>query len=201
MGLLTSALTTVQRFKDFREINDNNEDTLIERLINATTAYVQRYCGRTFLLTTYTNQEYDGDGSRILRLRNYPVTTVTSLERRGSAMNTNTWSTISDDFYFIQTENGLIKANFNFVRLVKAYRVTYSAGYDYDQAAKTLESIGLGDLEYAVWKLVSDAYNDRMQSGNVQSESIGDYSVTFSKTVSEDPEVKQILDSYCSYDF
>lgn len=49
---------------------------LIERLINAATDYIERYCGRKLLSRDYTSEIYWGSGDNILILSQYPVTRV-----------------------------------------------------------------------------------------------------------------------------
>lgn len=197
MALLSNALTTVQRVKDFAGINNSSLDTVIERLINSVTEFIEGYCQRTFLLATYTNEEIDGMGINKISVRQYPVVAITSLERRASTENINSWDSVDSNMYFLRTANGMIESSgWVFTRGRANFRATYSAGYDYDQAAKTLESIGLGDLEYAVWKLVQAAILNRKDNPKVQSETIGNYSVTYRKEAQRDAEINEILDRY-----
>ena len=85
-----------------------------------------------------------------------------------------------------------------FIQYPQHYRITFTAGYAFDNTTPgaTLESVGIGDLEYAVWKLCQKAFDQRRQASNVESESIGDYSITLRKTVMVDDEVREILDKY-----
>lgn len=197
MSLNPYALTTTARLSSFSDLADANS-TLLESIINAVTDYIENYCGRRFKLTTYTNQVYDGTGSDVLLLENYPITTFTSLAVRSSLNNENTWESIDSDQYFVYTTEGYIKfiKGRVFSKEHQFYRCTYSAGFDFDTSNKTLESVGLGDLEYAVWKMATQAYNQRKGDSNIQSERLGDYSVTFRKMTMEDESLISILDKY-----
>lgn len=213
MPLVSYALTSVQRQKDFLGISNDVYDTILERLINSVTEFIERYCDRRFKQTTYTNQVYDGTGTDELLLKNYPVTTFTSLEKRDSADNQSSFSTVDSQNYFIKLTEGIIvyvggieldwKSNVYwetggyFVKLPQHYRATYIAGYDFNVATGTyLEDVGLGDLEYAVWKLVAKTFNQRKGTDDIQSESIGEYSVTYRKELMYDEELQQILNNY-----
>jgi hypothetical protein len=97
------ALTTLQRVKDRLDITINDKDTLLTRLINAATDYVERECGKTglerfpndghFVQKTYVNEVYSVFGKRQekLVLRNAPVTylVVTGNLTQGSAVVNN----------------------------------------------------------------------------------------------------------------
>ena len=74
------------------KIEDNY---LIERLIDRSTYFLERYCHRKFLSRSYTREVYAGNGSRRLILDQYPVTAVGRVsEGRTNAFSvTNTTAT------------------------------------------------------------------------------------------------------------
>lgn len=197
MSLNSYALTTTARLSSFSDLADA-DTTLLDSMINAVTDYIENYCGRRFKLTTYTKEEYDGTGAEVLLLDNYPIVTFTQLQVRSSLNNENTWESIDANQYFVYKPEGYLKfiKGRIFLSEHKFYRCTYTAGYDFDTSSKTLESVGLGDLEYAVWKMATQAYNQRKGDSNIQSERLGDYSVTFRKMTMEDESLMGILDKY-----
>ena len=78
--LLPYALTTVQRVKDRLGITVTNFDTVLTRMINSLTDFVERETGgRRFALTQYTAEIYSAYGprQRFLPVRNAPVTFIT----------------------------------------------------------------------------------------------------------------------------
>jgi len=207
MAIVSYGLTTVARVKSFLGISASTHNTLLEILINQVSDFVEKFCDRRFLKTVYSNQVYDGNGSNKMLLKQYPIVSgeTFSLERRDSYNNQSSFSTIDSEAYFVKEEEGIIEyvgsyipEGAVFIKAPQHYRVTYTAGYDFDNVTpgNTLESVGIGDLEYAVWKLVAKAFNNRKVSSNVQSEKLGDYSVLFRKGVMADPEIDGILTKY-----
>jgi len=179
MALLDYALTTLARVKTFLGISGTSNDELLTSLINSCTDFIENYCDRRFKQKAYTNELYNGNGTNKLLLKNYPVdeSSTFKIEERSSDLNEDDWNEIDTEYYFVHYDSGIVE-------------------YDYDNSSTFLEDAGAGDLEYACWKLVSKVYNQRKQAGNIQSERLGDYSVTFKKEVMADPEIKSILDKY-----
>lgn len=198
MPLLAYALTTRARAKTFLGITSTDDDTLIDTLIDAVTNFIENYCDRRFKLTTYTNEEYDGNGSQQMLLKQYPVATFTQLGERDSPDNQSSWTALDSEDYFVDLVTGIIDfINGLFKRLPKHYRATYQAGYNFDTAgATTLESVGAGDLEWAAWKLIQKIYNQRQGDPDITNESLGDYSVGYRAELMEDTVLKSILDNY-----
>jgi hypothetical protein len=202
MALNTQALTTVARFKNFASITGVTYDTRIEVLINVITDFVEHYCDRRFLETTYTQQIHDGNGSSKLLLKQYPINTRNAfqLDVRDTDLNENQFSSVDTNTYHIDYDTGLLEAvTFHFAEVPRKYQVTYTAGYAFKNDAApliTLESLGIGDLEYAVWVLVNNLFKNASSPNNVKAETIGNYSVTFGDFEMLDPEIKMILNKY-----
>jgi len=203
MSIKSYALTTVQRFKDFKGLSGltATQDTVIERLVNTCTEYIENYCQRRFKKTTYTQEKYDGDGSRELYLKQYPVISgeTFTLQERTSTTNTDDWGTIDSEDYYVDNDTGIIEwigRTRKFRNTAQAYRVTYTSGFDFDNAATFLTDTEAGDVEYAMWKILAAAWDKRKGDVGVISESLGDYSVTYSTAVFESPEIKEVLDKY-----
>lgn len=203
----TNALTTVARFKTFAGIPAANtdNDSLFEIFIDVVSDYVEDYCQRTFVQTAYSAQVYDGTGTKKLLLKNFPVSSSATftLDERDSDLNNNSWTTLDSETYHVDYDTGVVEfIGRTFAKVPRKYRFTYTAGYAFKNDAAplvTLESLKLTNLELAVWKLVYRAWKTRLQIGEIQSESIGDYSVTFAdfeKELLKDMSVKSILDSF-----
>ena len=209
MAVTTYALTTRARLQDFLGITSPTatQQSLLDRSIDAATDFIERYCGRRFQLTTNTQEVYDGTDTPYILLKNWPVSTTAAftLEERESTKNSNNWGSIDSEDYFIHYDEGIVEfiGGFKFRKYPRAFRATYASGYDFDTvtAGKELEAVGLGDLEYAVWKLAGTIYNNRKNNLNVESERLGDYAVTFRKQVMEDEDVKSILDKFIRLDY
>ena len=197
MAAKSYSLTTKDRFKNYAEVSGSSDDTLITILINQITEFVENYTGRRFKQTTYTNEEYDGTGTNTLILKQYPVSTFTSLNERSTRQNESDWNTIDSTDYFVDLATGIITLiPYEFIPGTKLYRATYTAGYDFDNSTNFLEETEAGDIEWAAWELTKAAYNRRRQEPGISSARLGDAAVTYRKTIMEDDDIKSILDKY-----
>jgi len=202
MAINTYSLTTVARFKSFIKKTTVEDDSLIETIINIVSDMVEKYCDRRFLETAYTDEYYDGNGSQQLLLRQYPVDTAEtfSLEERNSDTNEASWSTIDTKMYHVDPLAGMIELIGNrFAEVPRKYRVDYTAGYAFKNDAAplvTLEAVGIGGLELAVWKIVNNIYQDKNAVTNIKSESIGNYSVSYGDESIMTSTIKLILDEF-----
>ena len=202
MTLIANALTTLARQKAYLEITSTSKDTLLSVIIGAVSEYIQKtYCHRTFKRTAYTNELYSGQDNESLYLKNFPVISgqTFTLQYRASGFNDGDWETIDSDHYFIDYNTGKITLVGGFVQGTQNYRVSYTAGYylptavtGYSEGADTSLPV---DIEYATWVIVANSFNKRKSRG-VSSESVRDVSVTYLKTITEDAEIKAILDKY-----
>jgi len=201
MAINSNGLTTVARFKDFAGITGAGDDAVIERIINTTSDFVAHYCDRVFEETANSNEIYNGTGTQYLMLNNYPVSSSATftLEERDGDLNENSWNQIDSELYHVLYNDGIVDfMDYTFREVSRKYRITYTSGYDFDNVTpgNTLESQNIGDLEYAVWKLVANAYRRRRQTTDVEKEQIGDYSVSLRKSTMVDQEIKDILARY-----
>lgn len=200
MSLKSYALTTVSRYKTFAKISGSSDDTRIENLINGVTDFVESYLGYRVQETAYSNEVYDTNVGDNIVLKNFPVNSseTFTFQRRKTAGNEDEWETIATERYFVDYEAGIVFAagNWRFPRTRKGFRVSYTAGYDYDNSATFLMDTTAGDLELAAWMLVSSGLSRGGSGGGIKEEAIGDYRVVYMGTVYENEEVKNILDKY-----
>lgn len=185
MSVLSYALTTVDRWKAYAGISSLTaaQTGVVENLINFATTYIEGKLGRRIMETAYSQEQYDGPYGEFLTLDNYPINTreTFTLEERATNLNEDDWDTVDSDDYFIDYDAGIISPSGrgNWILSKKKYRVTYTAGYDFDNAATFLGDTEAGDLELACWMIVSELWFKKGATGNVKSESLGDYSVTY----------------------
>jgi len=193
----TYALTTTARFKTYAGVSGSTDDTLIAILIDQITEFIENYCGRRFKSTTYTSEEYDGTGTHHLVLKQYPISTFTILQERGTRQNKDDWGTVDSEDYFVETATGIITLiPYEFIQGTKLYRATYTAGYVFDNSSTYLADTEAGDIEWAAWELLKGAYNKRKQQPGLSSAKLGDASVTYRAKVMEDEDIKAALDKY-----
>lgn len=189
MALNSNVFVTLANVKLYLGISTTTDDELLEILINQATDTVEAYLGLTVLLTTYTNEVYDGGGTNELFLKNYPVdtTSVTLQYRNTTVTNNDSWSTVTTTDYFIYGGEGYIWKNTPFIDLPQHYRATYDAGW----ASGSVPD----DLKLAVMKLVSGLYN-RMRAEGKKSEKLGEYAVSWMDEEVLDKGIELLLAPY-----
>jgi len=203
MSVKSSSLTTAQRVCDYMGITlpTGTKLTAMEKMIDAVSSLVLGYIDRTLKKTTYTREMYDTERSPTLGLDNFPIIAgeTFTLERRTSAQNEDDWETVDTLYYHVENATGIIYcANYLlFSKTRMGYRVTYTAGYDFNNTTTFLSDTDVGDIELVVWMLVEGSWNKRGGGAGIERESIGDYSVTYKKSLFESEDIKSILDKYC----
>ena len=181
----TNALVSLAEAKTFLKISASSEDSVIEDFINRASIWANDYTGRR-LKSRSNSDVYDGDGSDILLLRDYPVNAVTSFQIGDEPVPL----IIYEDFS-LNAENGIIKTK-NGRMITKGFQnvtITYTAGY-----STPPETIKEAVLLY-VGHLYRRQYAD--QKFGVQSETVGDRTTTYG---SDDiiPKAKALLNPYRS---
>lgn len=206
MSVKTYAWTTAQRLATFIGLgtlaSGSTEEAVLERIIDTATETLEKHIGRRIKQTTYTNEKYDigGVNQTTLILKNFPVISSesVSLEVRTSGQNEDSWEAEDTNQYFINFNTGIISLlpGRTFLQGAQKYRVSYTAGYDFNNTSTFLADTQAGDLEYLIWKLGSSAWERRKSGVGIKSERIGDYSVEYFGDIYGSSEIKEILDKY-----
>ena len=114
-------------------ISVTDSDTLIQRLINGVTDFVEGECNRRFKEDTYTNEVYTIHGGKreFVFLKQAPVSVLTTLEyRAGTPGNPNYTAFIRDNYELLEAgKSGIIKIFGGVPRGIDSIRATYTAGY------------------------------------------------------------------------
>ncbi len=206
MAVKAYALTTAQRAADFANLGtlSGSKLTKMETFVDVVTDFVEGYLDYRPKKTTYTQEEYSTERGITINLKNFPIVTgeTFTLDRRNSGLDFDDWSPVDGQYYHLDEEAGMIEAagGLNFARTIKGYRVTYTAGYDYDNSSTYLSDTKGGGIELAVWLLLSSVWTRRSSGSDIKSESIGDYKVVFAGAMFENAEVKSLLDKYARQD-
>jgi len=173
-----------------------NEKTLsgyncsyLEDLINTASQAIEDYCRRVFVSATYT--EYiDGNDSCWLRVKYYPVTTITSVQVwDAQEQAVDETLTEHEDFEFYLTE-GMIYRFSKWSEGTKRYKVVYVAGYS---AAAMPDSV-----KKACIKLCKIEYNRRGKEGII-TEGAGGVNTTYD-TKDVPNEVRVLIAPYVKKD-
>ena len=187
MELVTYALVSLDNTKTFLNVSNNTQDEKIKMLINMATDYIESQTGRRFTSTVHTNETFDGTGTRQLNLKSFPLVSFTKLEINNTANNSDSWTTIDSDNYWVDLETGIVTKTSSFTdfsdtgdeevlsdtpfqRGKSKYRSTYTSGY----------SIVPYDLQFATMTIVGQLMaSSAGGGGSIKSESLGDHSVTY----------------------
>ena len=128
-------LTTLALVKAYANITgtDSGRDAVLEDLIDGASAQMENYLHRIITSATYTSEKIDGNHfTDSLILKNYPVTTFTSLTENGVAVSAATFDVDMDAGIIYRvagswwTSDGVTAGWISGRRI---YAATYIAGY------------------------------------------------------------------------
>lgn len=202
MSLKANALTTVQRVADFMGLGTlvvgSAKYNKIELLINQVTSIIENYIGWQVKSEAVSQEVYDTELGDILVLKRRFVSAVT-LERRNSGLNEDDWETIDAENYHIDADAGIIHGagGWRFNRTRGGFRVSYTAGFVFDNSATFLSDTDGADIELAASMMITSIYNRSKGGAGIKSESIGDYRVSYgSGGIAENEDISSLLDKY-----
>lgn len=175
IALITStAMTTILGVSQ-----GSAEATQVDSMIDSASKLALAVSLRTTLVSTSLTEYYDGDGSNLLHLRSWPITTVSSIYVDDSTPRD--WATedlIDSDYYLVyETEGKVILDGYYFTAGNRNVKVTYTAGY----------STVPYDLQQAVEDLVIFWYQRQKEKRvGVNSFNVGDKSTSYARDVPTD---------------
>jgi hypothetical protein len=170
------ALTTLAAVKEYLGLSGTGEDSLLNRLVEWATSFIQTYCGRIFFQGSY-DEYHDGDGSDSVLSRQFPIVSVDTVEVDGVVKDSSSF-VVYAPIGMIRLKSGVFPRGKNNIRLM------YTAGY------ASLPK----DLEQACIELVALKYYDRGKERLGVEKQAG---VAFASQPPE--EIKRVLDLYKRY--
>lgn len=193
-------LTTTTKVKNYLGITVSTYDTLISSIIDGVSDQAESYCNRNFNSATYT-EYYDTElGDTKVFVKNYPVTSVTSLSYRSGTFGNPTWEAFNTNDYLL-SDNGKISLALRLPESEKYIKVVYVGGYKIDFANETntaLHTLPAG-LTQIITEMVAETFNMRKVAG-ILSESTEGQSITFATgTSNNDTYMKNSLAMYRSF--
>lgn len=163
----------------------------IRQLIFAFQHLAESYCSRQFKPTGIVNDRYNGDGSRKLILKNYPlldISKLTIIEENGTFQYITERDVDHDkpEGFIAEFNEGIIylTSKYKFLRGIENILVNYIYGYD-----EIPEDLKLIALEWISFKV------SHRDSIGIESESLGPYRVSFDKDYLS-ISCKQVLNAY-----
>ncbi len=178
-------LTTKTDYKTYAGIKSTNEDNLIDFILPKVSELVKTYCNRSFVdyWDTPKTEIFNG-GVKNFILAETPVVTISSVE--SSTDYGQTWTALTEYTDWVQENDTILSLHPTgyFPKLVKGYRVQYTAGYE-DVPS---------DLEIAVLDLIT--YYRKNDSAIHSSKSPGSNTVQieYISTTSLPAHIRRVLD-------
>jgi len=126
----------------------------VETLLTTVSDWMERFFHRTIAETEYVDEEYSGDGSSLLALRSYPVTSVSSVTIDDVAVT-----------YEVDYERGMLWNSAGWTKGTNNIKVTYTAGYSTVPEA----------LQELCCKVAAAMYFQAGENPRVVSDKLGSY--------------------------
>ncbi|QCT03295.1 hypothetical protein E6C60_2583 [Paenibacillus algicola] len=162
-------LATLNKAKAFMGVSeeDDSQDLTILSALAAASAAIERECNRSFEHKLY-RQTLDGSGTQFLRLRNYPVESVSLLKVDGKEEDA--------DSFTIEPENGMLFRRSGWPQGARLVEVEYLAGYTLPSDETGAEPATLPENIQLACIMLAQIL---LRSPGVKSERVGDISVTY----------------------
>ena len=168
--MLTSyLLTTVDKVKKFMNLPSdvgNTNDAILLSMIRQKSNEIENYLNRKIRLQTFT-EFYDGDGTNVLQLRNYPVSSITSLN-----IDTNrdfaTTTVVDSDNYDLDSRLGRIIAAENLMGQEYCLSNRVDCGGIFPKALNSIKVVYVAGFNSF---LISDDVNDTIEWNNGSAQS------------------------------
>lgn len=151
--------TTIARVKDLLDIQSSSHDTVLTTMVNAVSKRIESYLDRSLEQTSRTETYNIRPRQNKLFLRQYPVTSVTSVKvaldwdyAAATAVDSSDYNTTSD--------TGCIHFQF--------YPITSYLGSNYEYAPDAIQVIYTGGFATSTTNLISD-YPDIAMAADLQT--------------------------------
>ena len=130
-SLSADVLETIEAVKEYMNLESSDTDGLIRAMLNAVSADCQnRFTKRALLQTVYTDELYDGDGSGTIMLREWPVTTIGSLNISNHVDGSTPLTYGIREDYVWYANGKIVLLGTATTDVPQSVKVTYTAGYD-----------------------------------------------------------------------
>lgn len=189
------ALCTLDQVKAHFGFGDNAQDEVeLERLITVAQELIESYCGRKFDEATFT-EYYNGDGTDLLFVKNYPIISVTSLHDDSSGRTFGADTLIDPTGYAVIDSNRIQLFTSLFAEEVNNVKIVYVAGYS-DATVGTHVPIPQ-DLRQACIQQVGWMFKrGKGHNYGINSKSLDDGTIQFIETGDLLPSVKLTIRRY-----
>lgn len=188
----TNSLVDLDTAREFLKVTSEEDNGVVESLINRASAWANQYTGRLLKSRAHTEYQDGPCGGDHIILRQFPVTSLTSVHDDPLRAFGASTQVAAGDIY-LDAENGTVEL-LNGVALTSgkaSVKIVYTGGY----AAASIPA----DIQEAVLIYMGHAYRREYldQKFGVSSETIGDRTTTYSKSDVPD-KAKTLLAPYRS---
>lgn len=139
-------LTTLVPVREYLDVKDNSKDSLLKRLIAASSGAIHQYLNRTNLLPASYSEAVAGNGTNMMATKHYPIISVSSLFIENKEILPSP-DKLQYGYYF--TDIAVFLAQSSAVRMVyergTMVRLEYRAGFQ-----KTETLVVPNDNEYQI---------------------------------------------------
>ena len=174
-------LVTLDDVKLWLNITNTNSDDILTEMVTQFSDYVRTYCQRDFDQRTYTESR-DGNRASVMMLRNYPVTSVTSLSINGVSVPAAT--SVYTCGYMFDSSRLVLQGGSIFCTGLLNVQIVYQAGY------ATIPT----DLYRAILELISLRYRERERIGQSSKSLSGETTMFITAALTD--SIKTILNKY-----
>lgn len=188
-----ATLFTIEQANTALKIKDptDEEAKIIKGLVDTVWAGIATYTGRELDGTTELTQKIDGSGRNRLSLREYPISSITTVTRTKEDAS-NTAVVVASSEYKVQQKAGqLVMHPINFVdssiwiRGDENYSIVYKAGYTEATVPDEIR------LAWEIWlSILFVKFTDRLH--HISSASFNDEHITFEQN-NIPPQVAELL--------
>ena len=148
------AIIDKEDLKDFLDISGSDDDAFLDKCGVWAQGIIESWCKRKFEETEYEEEDYGGDSTSILYLRQYPVIEISAI-----SIDDTPLSNVGSDYVKLNKKTGavyLVSAVFT----KKEYpnvKITYKAGYASDGMPE--------DVKFAILELAALIYRESPKGG------------------------------------
>lgn len=86
--MATNWLTCLTNLKAVLRESSSVADDILRGIIAQASDEIERYCGRLLRVRTYTDERYDGNGTRVLYLEQFPIIAINSIYEEQNGVKT-----------------------------------------------------------------------------------------------------------------
>lgn len=182
-------IVQLEDLKQALNIDNTTSDDLLFEVLKRADQEAKTYCNRIFEVANYT-EYYDGQGTNLIFLRQFPVVSITSIHDDIGREYTSGYLLDDEDYTFDEKSGAVTLDYYNFMKGKKNVKVIYRAGY----GTGTGETNVPEDLKNAIIDLAISDFLTKQGSIN----SVSGQPMEFS---SKTKGAYEILDKYRKLDF